>query len=138
MDASYAYLHAEIDYEIYIDQPPGFEKGEANNVCKLLNAIYGLKQSGCMWNNVINNFLTKLGFVRSEIDHCIYFKRSEDSIVYILIWEDDLIIAASDVTIMNNVKAQLSSEFKMVDLGTFSWFLGIDFKITNDKITMRQ
>ena len=122
MDVSSAYLHAEIDHEIYIDQPPGFEKGEANNVCKLRTAIYGLKQSGCMWNNVINDFLTKLGFVRSEIDHCIYFKKSEDNIVYILIWVDDLIIAASDITIMNNVKAQLSSEFKMVDLGTLSWF----------------
>ena len=73
-----------------------------------------------MWNNVINDFLTKLDFVRSEIDHCIYFKRSEDSIVYILIWVDDLTIAASDITIMNNVKAQLSSKFKMVDLGTLS------------------
>ena len=62
MDVSSAYLHAEIDHEIYIDQPPGFEKGEANNVCKLR-----------MWNNVINEFLTKLDFVRSEIDHCIYF-----------------------------------------------------------------
>ena len=33
MDVSSAYLHAEIDHEIY--QPPGFEKSEANNVCKL-------------------------------------------------------------------------------------------------------
>ena len=138
MDVSSAYLHAEIDHEIYIDQPPGFEKGEANNVCKLRKAIYGLKQSGRMWNNVINDFLTNLDFVRSEIDHCIYFKKSEDSIVYILIWVDDLIIAASDITIMNNVKAQPSSEFKMVDLGTLSWFLGIDFEITEDKITMSQ
>ena len=49
MDVSSAYLHAEIDHEIYIDQPPRFEKGEAYNVCKLRKAIYGLKQS--MWKS---------------------------------------------------------------------------------------
>ena len=32
----------------------------------------------------------------------------------------------------------LSDRFKMVDIGTLSWFLGIDFKVEKDSITMSQ
>ena len=56
MDVKTAYLNANIDYEIYIEQPQGFKKGE-NRVCYLNKSIYGLKQSGRMWNNVLNEFL---------------------------------------------------------------------------------
>ena len=44
MDVKTAYLNANIDYEIYIEQPRGFKKGE-NRVCYLNKSIYGLKQS---------------------------------------------------------------------------------------------
>ena len=55
MDVKTTYLNANIDYEIYIEQPQGFKKGE-NRVCYLNKSIYGLKQSGRMWNNVLNEF----------------------------------------------------------------------------------
>ena len=65
MDVETAYLHADIDYEIYLEQPEGFEiyddYGE-KLVCKLNKAIYGLKQSGRNWNQTFNNFITSEGF----------------------------------------------------------------------------
>ena len=43
-DVKTAFIHADIDTEVYIIQPIGFEKGH-QKVCKLKKALYGLKQS---------------------------------------------------------------------------------------------
>ena len=91
-----------------------------------------------MWNNVLNEFLKSKIFDRSEVDHCLYTQKSKDSIIYILIWVDDLIIAASNDNLMNETKSLLKARFKMTDLGTLNWFLGIDFKVEKGSITMSQ
>ena len=51
MDVSSAYLNADIDVDLYIEQPKDFEIGK-NKVCKLKQSIYGLKQAGKLWNQV--------------------------------------------------------------------------------------
>ena len=44
MDIKTAFLNGELDEEIYMDQPLGFEsKGQERKVCKLKRSIYGLK-----------------------------------------------------------------------------------------------
>ena len=45
MDVSSAYLNADIDVDLYIDQPKGFEI-EGDKVCKLKKSLYGWKQAG--------------------------------------------------------------------------------------------
>jgi len=41
-----AFLHREIEEEIYMELPPGYGgKTTTNTVCKLKKALYGLKQS---------------------------------------------------------------------------------------------
>ncbi|XP_070398325.1 uncharacterized protein [Nothobranchius furzeri] len=57
MDVKTAYLHAPIDYEIYVDQPKGYEEGEGL-VCKLKKSLYGLKDSGQNWNKILHDNLT--------------------------------------------------------------------------------
>ena len=56
MDVKSAYLNAEIDCELYIEQPMGFEvffKSGEKLVCRLNKSLYGLKQSGRNWNNLL-------------------------------------------------------------------------------------
>ena len=53
MDVRNAYLNSKIDYEIFVEQPPGFIKKGKNGedlVLKLNKSLYGLKQSGRLWN----------------------------------------------------------------------------------------
>ena len=46
MDIKTAFLHGELDEEIFIDQPQGFESEKyGDKVCRLKRSIYGLKQS---------------------------------------------------------------------------------------------
>lgn len=141
MDVKSAYLNAEIDCEIFVEQPAGFVSTGANGedlVCKLRKSLYGLKQSGRNWNHVLHNYLLSLNFQQSLCDNCVYFKFIGDEKCIVIVWVDDLIIAASDKNMLEITKLGLSSKFEMKDLGIISWFLGIEFHIRVDVIEMNQ
>lgn len=141
MDVKTAYLHAPMDCEVYMEQPEGFEsKSETGEhlVCKLNKSLYGLKQSGRNWNMLLHEHLTENGFVQNDADHCVYSSESKNGKVILLVWVDDLIIAASNNTLLSDVKEMLKRRFKMKDLGPLKHFLGIDFSQSKDKIMMTQ
>lgn len=56
----------------------------------------------------------------------------------VTIWGDDLIISVHDEDVLGHVKKMLESKFRMKDLGRLSQFLGIDFEISNNSVTMSQ
>ncbi|MGV8000530.1 reverse transcriptase domain-containing protein, partial [Mycobacterium kansasii] len=44
MDVKTAFLHWELEEQIYMKQPEGYEvKGAEKKVCKLMRSLYGLK-----------------------------------------------------------------------------------------------
>ena len=141
MDVKTAYLNAPIDCEIYVEQPEGFEEKclpHEKLVCKLNKSLYGLKQSGRNWNSLLHTFFIESGFTQSPVDACIYHKHINNMIVILLIWVDDIIVAASDDNLLCEVKDTLKNRFKMTDLGLLSWFLGIQFVHDNGVIRMNQ
>lgn len=110
MDVKTAYLHAPIDCEIYMKQPEGFEvesKTGEELVCKLSKSLYGLKQSGRNWNKMLHDFLIENDFVQNSADYCVYSKQTDKERVILIIWVDDLIIAASNDQILRDVKEML-------------------------------
>lgn len=141
MDVKTAYLHAPIDFELYIDQPEGYETWSDTGeklVCKLHKSLYGLKQSGRNWNAMLHSYLIRNDFTQNPADHCVYTKEKHDEKVILIIWVDDLIIAASNESILTNVKTMLTEKFKMKDLGRLRRFLGIDFEQTEGQVVMSQ
>ena len=115
MDVKSAYLNSDIDCELYIQQPEGFVKTDINGndlVCKLQKSLYGLKQSARNWHNVLNTFLLGLSFQQSFADPCLYTKCDGISNVILIVWVDDLLIAASNSEILQFVKNVYLTDLK--------------------------
>src|SRR5262249_42873780 len=133
LDVKTAFLHGELEEKIYMSQPEGFvTPGMENHVCRLKKSLYGLKQSPRQWYKRFDAFMTKNDFTRSEFDSCVYHKRfRDDSFVYLLLYVDDMLIAAKSGSQINVLKKQLGDEFEMKDLGAAKKILGME--ITRDR-----
>ena len=141
MDVKTAYLNADIDCVIFLEQPEGFVKTNSKGeklACKLNKSLYGLKQSGRNWYMMLHECLINDNFVQSLSDPCLYTKLDGDSVVIILFLVDDIIIAVSNNQVLNNMKAYLSDRFKMKDMGKLSLFLGIEFTFHDDYAMLSQ
>lgn len=55
-----------------------------------------------------------------------------------IVWVDDIILAASHGQILKSVKEMLGAKFKIKDLGKLRHFLGIDFAQTKGEVKMNQ
>ena len=70
MDVKTAILHGELEEEIYMQQPKGFEeKGKENMVCRLRKSLYGLKQAPRQWYKKFESFMLEHKFQKTQVDH---------------------------------------------------------------------
>ena len=140
MDLKNAYLHAPIDCDIYVAHLKCYEVLNKNGkpMVKLIKSLYGLRQSGRNWNNLLCSYLCDIGFAQSNVDLCIYTRSKNDNLTTILVRVDDLIILCDSQELVEEIKRKLFSKFDMKNLRKLSLFLGISFKITEDFITMDQ
>lgn len=118
MDVKTAFLHGNLEEDLYMEQPEGYEdKSKPDHVCLLKKSLYGLKQSPRQWNKRFDEFMTVQGYRRSRSDACVYTKEiSEDNLVYLLLYVDDMLLAAKEMRDVKKLKEQLESEFEMKDL----------------------
>ena len=64
-----------------------------------------------------DEFMTLQGYTRSERDACVYTKKtSRADLVYLLLYVDDMLLAAKDLKDAKMLKEQLESSFEMKDL----------------------
>ncbi|POM75323.1 TKL protein kinase [Phytophthora palmivora] len=93
-------------------QPGGFiDEAHPDFVCKLKRSLYGLKQSPRMWNQTIDKFMLELGFKKCEADHCIYVKRDDQDMIFVVKTSSEDVITCSEyeknVTILLPVLLEL-------------------------------
>ena len=141
LDVKSAYLNANIDVDIFMEQPEGFEVYDGNGskfVLKLNKSLYGLKQAGRMWNKLLHDFLISLKFTQSPSDHCVYIRIIDGTKTVLLVYVDDIIVGSSHEKAANFIKSSLANRFHMKDFGKISNFLGMEFEVNSQSIKIHQ
>lgn len=131
LDIKTAFLNGELEEEVWVEQPPGFEQGGKDIACRLNKAIYGLKQAPRVWYERLNRELETMGFTASEADPGFYVKTTEDTKIYMLVYVDDILIASKRTKENEMTKSRLMETFDARDLGEPVQYLGI--KITRNR-----
>ena len=99
------FLNGVIEEEVYIEQTQGFEVEDRHtHVCKLKKALYGLKQAPWAWYEMIDSFLSSMGFTKSKYDPNLYLKVVEDEPIILLLYVDELLLTGNEKQIMESKK----------------------------------
>lgn len=99
-DVETAFLNSSLNEKIYVDNLYPNNKN-AKLVCKLIKALYRLKQASAVWNATLHNVLLKIGFKHSLRDKCLYKWDRESDIkkgkkLYVTVYVDAILFASSD------------------------------------------
>lgn len=113
LDVKTAFLHGDLIETIYMEQPKGFVvQGQEDKVCLLKKSLYGLKQSSRQWYLKFDAHLNSIGFIKSTYDSCVYVKSDgKKAVAYLVLYVDDMLVAAADMNEIRSVKSELSKEF---------------------------
>ena len=126
MDVHNAFLHGDLDEEVYMRLPPGFESSSPNKVCRLRKSLYGLKQAPRCWFAKLVSALKDYGFLQSYSDYSLFTYTRGSVQINVLVYVDDLILSGNDSAALQTFKHYLSDCFHMKDLGSLKYFLGIE------------
>ncbi|QRV85528.1 Copia-like polyprotein/retrotransposon [Ceratobasidium sp. AG-Ba] len=127
IDVKTAFLHAKLEEEIFMEQPPGFSEG-AMSVWKLNKAIYGLKQAARAFYLCLKAILENIGFHRCDTDHSVFWLREGDELAIILGHVDDMLLAGTSTAFLEKIKSKIAESLEIVDLGEAKMFVGIEIE----------
>ena len=97
MDLKTSFLNGEVEEEVYIEKIEGFVIHEKeSHVCKLKKALYGLKQAPRAWYAIIDIYLHKLGFLKSDADSNLYFKVVENQPLILVLYVVDIFLTGEE------------------------------------------
>ena len=105
-------------------------------MCRLKKDLYSLKQVPRTWYNIIDSFLSSLGFTKSKAYSNLYYKVEERTLVIILLYVDDLFVIGLDGLIADTNR-KIAIKFEMKDLGMMHYFLGMEVWQNVDGIFLR-
>jgi hypothetical protein len=127
MDVKTTFQNGDLYEDVYMAQPKGFVvEGKENLRCRLKKSIYGLKQASRQWYLKFDETIRKSGFKANEEDNCIYVKFKHREYIFLVLYVNDILLASSDVNLLQETKKFFSSNFDMKDLGETSFVLGIE------------
>lgn len=138
MDVQNAFLHGDLDEEVYMKLPPGFRHFHPEKVCRLRKSLYGLKQAPRCWFKKLSDLLLRFGFVQSYDDYSLLSYTRNNIEIRVLIYVDDLLICGNHSYMLQKFKEYLGGCFAMKDLGRLKYFLGIEVSRRHEGIFLSQ
>ena len=122
-----AFLQGTLVEILYMAQPPGFiDSDNPTHVCKLYKVIYDLKQAPRAWYQELRKFLMDSGFKNSHSDTSLFILQLGTKLLYLLVYVDDIILTGNNADLVSQLVACLVKRLSLKDLGTLSYFLGVE------------
>lgn len=143
IDVKTAFIHGNLEEEIFIRQPEGYEQGNKQQVCKLKKAIYGLKQASLAWNKCFCNFLKEFNLYPLKSDTCIFMNKvpsigSEGyPILIVAIYVDDGLILSNNDNLMTKCIDHIKSRFE-IKISKPDNFVGVQIRMINGTLKINQ
>ncbi|GJY64848.1 putative ribonuclease H-like domain-containing protein [Tanacetum coccineum] len=139
MDVKSAFLYGEIDEEVYVTQPKGFEDPHfPKHVYKVVKALYGLHQAPRAWYARLSTFLLKHNYRRGTIDKTLFIKKNSRDIILVQVYVDDIIFGSTKKAWCDEFEVLMKGEFEMSAMGELTFFLGLQVKQKPDGIFISQ
>jgi hypothetical protein len=137
LDVVTAFLNGELEEELYMKQPPGFQQGA--KVCLLQKSLYGLRQAPRQWHAKLCEELGVMGFEASSADPALFTLRTEWGFIIVLAYVDDFLLAAPDGSgLCDWFVAELRKVFEVRDLGEPVLYVGIEFSLEPGVVRLTQ
>ena len=127
-DIKGAYLHGTLHETIYMRQPEGFDDG-SGRVCRLIQPIYGLKQSRNIWNEEFSSTMIELGFLQLKPDYCCFIRHKNEDFTILFVWVDDILSFLLTNSRNDRIEQELKTKFEVNSIGNFNIVLEIKFTL---------
>lgn len=109
-----------------MEQPKGFEEqGKEEWVWMIQQGLYGMKQSGRIWNQTMNEQMLSWGFTRLSCESCIYYRSSDSGTIISAVHVDDFLSIASNKDENEHFKNQMCNVWTISNLGAICFVVGI-------------
>jgi hypothetical protein len=140
VDVNGAFLLGEFEdgLNLFMHVPQGFERFYPKNVVLLLlKTLYGCKQSAKRFWVKLLAVLYLMEFKRGMADPCLYFQWTDEGLVLIASWVDDLLMCGNEALVMK-VKKQLFEHLDCDDVGELTEYVGCKIERDKDSIRLTQ
>ncbi|GJT74728.1 putative ribonuclease H-like domain-containing protein [Tanacetum coccineum] len=139
MDVKSAFLYGQIEEEVYVCQPPGFEDPDhPDKVYKVVKALYGLHQAPRAWYDTLATYLLSNGFQRGQIDQTLFIKSQKGHILLVQIYVDDIIFGSTKKELCDEFEKLMKDKFQMSSMGELTFFLGLQVQQKKNGIFISQ